>query len=193
MTDKEKCIAIINNDCINKSDAIILLEGDGYNRCDEAVRLFHEGYANIVLFSGGIVDYSYGSFPFADIQPYLLKRGIPRESILHEDKSLNTKEQAEEVLKIACVNNWKRLILVASPEHQYRAYMTFLREIIDLDKGIVLYNSTSKNLKWCENLGWGQRFERLNIEFERIEKYSEFGHLATYKEVIKYQEWKEQQ
>lgn len=193
MTEKEKCIAIINNDCISKSDAIILLEGDGFNRCDEAIKLFHDGYSDIIVFSGGTINYDYGSFPFSDIFPYLLKCGIDEKSIIHESNSQNTKEQAIEILKIAKKNKWRKIILVASPEHQYRAYMTFLREIIDLNCGIILYNSPAKNLKWYENLGWGQRFERLDLEFQRIEKYSELGHLATYKEVINYQEWKEQQ
>ncbi len=35
------------------------------------------------------------------------------------------------------------------------------------------------------------RFERLTAEFERIEKYSAMGHLATADEVIEYQKWKE--
>jgi hypothetical protein len=56
-----------------------------------------------------------------------------------------------------------------------------------------LYNSPARNLGWFNNSGWGQRFERLEIEFDRIEKYSKLGHLATFKEVIEYQKWKELQ
>ena len=39
--------------------------------------------------------------------------------------------------------------------------------------------------------GRGTRFERLEAEILRIEKYSELGHLATAQEVIDYQQWKE--
>lgn len=193
MTDREKCIAIIDNDCLKKSDAIVLLEGDGLHRYKKAVSLFNEGWANKIIFSGGITDYEYGSFPFSDVLPHILATGVPNESIIHEEKSLNTKEQAEEVLRIACENNWKRLILVASHEHQYRAYLTFLKQVLILNSEIVLYNSPARNLGWFNNSGWGIRFERLEIEFDRIEKYSKLGHLATYEETIKYQEWKEQQ
>lgn len=191
MTDKEKCIAIIDNDCLQKSDAIVLLEGDGLNRYQKAVDLYNEGWADKIIFSGGITDYEYGSFPYSDVLPHILETGVPNEAIIHESKSLNTKEQVVEVLKMASENNWKKLILVASHEHQYRAYMTFLRQVIDMNDGIVLYNSPVRNLGWFSDSGWGIRFERLEIEFERIEKYFKMGDLATYEEIIKYQKWKE--
>ena len=40
---------------------------------------------------------------------------------------------------------------------------------------------------------WGLRYERLEQEFSRIEKYSQLGHLASCKEVIDYQKWEESQ
>ena len=48
-----------------------------------------------------------------------------------------------------------------------------------------------RNLNWFVDSGWGIRFDRLQAEFERIEKYSALGHLATAREVIEYQRWKE--
>jgi uncharacterized SAM-binding protein YcdF (DUF218 family) len=193
MTDKEKCIAIIDNDILQKSDAIVLLEGDGLHRYMKAVGLYNDGWAKKIIFSGGITDYEYGSFPFSDVLPHILATGVPDHAILHESKSLNTKEQATEVLKIANENNWKKLVLVASHEHQYRAYLTFLRQVIDMDNNIILFNSPARNLGWYSDSGWGIRIERLEIEFDRIEKYSKLGHLARFDEVIAYQKWKEHQ
>jgi uncharacterized SAM-binding protein YcdF (DUF218 family) len=193
MTDREKCIAIIDNDCLQKSDAIVLLEGDGLHRYQKAVSLYNQGWAKKIIFSGAITDYEYGSFPFADVLPHILATGIPGEDIIHENKSLNTKEQATEVLRIAKFNKWEKLILVASHEHQYRAYLTFLRQVINLNDNVILYNSPARNLSWFTDSGWGIRFERLELEFERIDKYSQMGHLATFKEVFEYQKWKEQQ
>jgi uncharacterized SAM-binding protein YcdF (DUF218 family) len=191
MTEREKCIAIIDNDSLQKSDAIVLLEGDGLHRYQKAVSLFNQGWAKKIIFSGGITDYEYGSFPFTDVLPHILATGVPNGDIIHESKSLNTKEQAIEVLKIAHDNNWKKLILVASHEHQYRAYLTFLRQVIDSKTNIILFNSPARNLGWFNDSGWGLRFERLELEFDRIDKYSALGHLATFEEVINYQRWKE--
>lgn len=193
MTLREKFIALVDNDCLHKSDAIVLLEGDGLNRYQKAVELFNQGWAEKIIFSGGITDYEYGSFPFSDVLPHLLKTGVPEVAIIHENKSKSTKEQAEEVIKLVEQSNWKRLILVATHDHQYRAYLTFLREVLTINPSILLYNAPVRNLSWFEETGWGTRFDRLEKEFERIEKYLDFGHLATFEEAILYQQWKEQQ
>jgi uncharacterized SAM-binding protein YcdF (DUF218 family) len=193
MTNREKVIALIDNDCLQKSDAIVLLEGDGLNRYQKAVDLYNRGWANKIVFSGGITDYEYGSYPYSDVLPHILKTGVPQDIIIHEDKSLNTREQAIEVVKISIEKDWKRLILVATHEHQYRAYLTFLREVIDKKPSLILYNSPVRNLGWFSETGWGTRFDRIEKEFERIEKYSAQGHLATFEEVIEYQKWKEEQ
>ena len=193
MTSRDKFIAIVDNDSISKSDVIVLLEGDGLNRCQKAADLFKNGWANKILFSGGICDYSYGSYPIVDVLPYLIELGIPETAIILENKSLNTRDQAEFVIELAKKNNWMKLILVATHDHQYRAYLTFLKRILDVDKNILIFNAPVRNLPWFKETGWGKRFNRLQDEFKRIELYKKKGHLASYKEVIIYQEWKEKQ
>ena len=191
MTSSEKFIALVDNDILEKSDAIVLLEGDGLNRYQKAVELYNLKFADKIVFSGGITDYEYGSFPFSDVLPHILQTGVPSSDIIHEDKSLNTREQAIEVVKISIQNNWKKIILVATHEHQYRAYLTFLKEVIDTKSNIIIYNSPARNLGWFVESGWGLRFDKLEKEFERIEIYSKMGHLATYEQAIEYQKWKE--
>ena len=191
ITDREKIMAIVDNDCLMKSDAAILLEGDGFFRFQKAVELYEKGLASKIIFSGNIIDKHYGSFPFNEIKPYLLKEGIPENIIIHEDKSTNTREQAIEVVKMAVEMGWKKLALIASHEHQYRAYLTFLREVLDAGCDLIIYNAPVRNLNWFVDSGWGMRFDRLKAEFERIERYSAKGHLATADEVIEYQKWKE--
>ena len=191
ITDREKILAIVDNDCLTPSDAVILLEGDGFFRFSKAVDLYHKGLAKKIVFSGNIIDKDYGSFPFEEVKPFILEGGVPEEDLIHEDVSRHTREQAVEVIKMAIEQGWKKLALVASHEHQYRAYLTFLREVLDTKSGIILYNAPVRNLNWFVDSGWGIRYERLAAEFERIERYSEMGHLATADEVVEYQKWKE--
>ncbi|MDC7290707.1 YdcF family protein [Blautia schinkii] len=193
ITEREQMMALVDNDCFTRSDAAVLLEGDGFFRFEKAVTLYNKGLVEKVVFSGNIVDKDYGSYPLEEIKPYIIKGGVSEEDLIHEDKSKNTREQAIEIVKMAMSLGWKKLALVASHDHQYRAYLTFLREVLDKNSGIILYNSPVRNLNWFVDSGWGMRFDRLVAEFERIEKYSAMGHLATVKEVIEYQKWKESQ
>lgn len=193
ITDREIIMAIVDNDCLKPSDAIILLEGDGFHRFQKAVDLYKNGLGKKIVFSGAIVQKEYGSYPFEEVKPFILEAGVPEEDLIHEDKSLQTQQQAVEVVKMAMEKGWKRLALVASHEHQYRAYLTFLRQVLDSKSDIILYNAPVRNLDWFVDSGWGMRFDRLKAEIERIEKYSAFGHLANAQEVVEYQRWKEQQ
>lgn len=191
ISDREKILAIVDNDCLMPSDAAILLEGDGFFRFQKAVDLYNKGIVKKIIFSGNIIDKDYGSFPFEEVKPFILEGGVPEEDLIHENVSQHTRQQAIEVVKMAMANGWKKLALVASHEHQYRAYLTFLREVLDTNSGLILYNAPVRNLNWFVDSGWGIRFERLSAEFERIERYTEMGHLASADEVIEYQKWKE--
>lgn len=191
ITEREQIIAIVDNDCLTKSDAAILLEGDGFFRFQKAVELYNKRLVTKIVFSGNVIDKDYGSFPYEEVKPYIINGGVPEEDIIHENTSLNTRQQAIEVIKMAIKYGWKKLALVASHEHQYRAYLTFLREVLDTKSGLVLYNAPVRNLNWFVDSGWGMRLDRLSAEFERIEKYTEMGHLANAQEVIEYQKWKE--
>lgn len=193
ITEREQIMAIIDNDSLAESDAAVLLEGDGFFRFEKAVDLYKKKIVKRIIFSGNVVDRDYGSFPFDEIKPFILKNGVRESDLIHEDKSSNTREQAIEVIRLAQESKWSRLALVASHEHQYRAYLTFLREVLDKKTEMILYNAPVRNLSWFRDSGWGIRFDRLSSEFERIEKYSAMGHLATAQEVIAYQKWKESQ
>lgn len=193
ITDREIILAIVDNDCLMHSDAAILLEGDGFFRFQKAVDLYKTGQVDRIVFSGNIIDKDYGSFPYEEVAPFILGQGVPEKDLIHESKSQHTREQAIEVINMAMENGWKKLALVASHEHQYRAYLTFLRVVLDTKSGILLYNAPVRNLNWFVNSGWGMRFDRLAAEIERIEKYSALGHLATAQEVVEYQKWKESQ
>ena len=191
LTDREIFMALVDNDSMQKSDAIVLLEGDGLNRYKHAVRLFHEGWAPLIVFSGGIVDYEYGSIPYEEIYPQMIALGVSPESIIHEGKSLNTKEQADNIMNICKERGWQRIILVGSPYHQYRAFLTFLKSAMNTLPGLIIFNSPANNLPWFNQESWGSRFENLQREFERIDRYAALGHLASFKDVIDYMKWKE--
>jgi uncharacterized SAM-binding protein YcdF (DUF218 family) len=56
-----------------------------------------------------------------------IQMGVPPEAILVEGESLHTKENAEMVLALAREHHMHRIILVTSPFHQRRTYLTFAK------------------------------------------------------------------
>jgi len=181
---------MVHNDPLAKADAIVLLEGDGFGRLRRAAELYKQGYAPTIVFSGEIRDCGYGSYPLSDCMPRLLALGVPRGAIVHERRSTQTAEQARYVTELAASEGWKRLILVASPHHQCRAYLTFLKQ---LSHGMILINAPARDLSWFKAEAWGARYDLLEQEQQRIERYTLQGDLATVEEAIEYQRWKEEQ
>ena len=193
LSEREIAIILIDNDKIEKADVIVLLEGDGFSRLEHCAKLLHQGYATKICFSGGAVNLKYGSFPFEMFKEKLKSVNLHEDDFILELNSQHTQQQAYEVITLAKKYNWKKIILVASHYHQYRAYLTFLKELIVRKGEIVLINNQSRDLSWFENIEWGKRIDLLQSEFEKIEKYMALGHCATYREAIDYQKWKEEQ
>lgn len=191
MTDREIFIVLITNDIVKKADAIVLLEGDGLYRVKKAAELFKQGFASKIVISGNIDKPSQGSFNAARLIPELNYFGIEAENIILENISQNTREQAVEICNLTKRHSWKRIILVASHYHQYRAYLTFLKVFLDENLETEIINAPVSSLTWFEENEWGVRYELLEEEFKKIEKYRSFNHIASYKEAIEYQKWKE--
>ena len=193
MKEFEKFIVLVDNDLLRPSDAIILLEGDGFNRVDKTVELFKEGFSNHIVFSGEIDNPVYGSFTAEKVIPVLVEKGIPKENIIHESKSTNTREQAVEIIKLSKKNSWRKIILVGSHYHQYRAYLTFLKVVQEQSCPIIIYNAPARELKWFNETGWGKRIELLENEIKKIDENTTLNHIASFKFAIEYQKWKEEQ
>jgi uncharacterized SAM-binding protein YcdF (DUF218 family) len=193
LSAREEFIILVGGDKIKSSDAIVVLEGDGYNRIEKAIELFRNKWADKIILSGGFENRPGGSYHVNELLPVFLKAGISPDAIIIEDISLNTREQAVKVAGIISQNNWSRIILVASHYHQYRAYLTFLKVILENELKIDIINAPANYLNWFEDPGWGRRYDLLKDEFGKIERYSEMGHIASFEQAIEYQKWKEKQ
>jgi hypothetical protein len=188
VNNKDLFLILTSSSKIESADAVILLEGDGYSRILKATSLITEGWSDLLVFSGGIDNESVGSFTFEKCKSHLLNSGIGMDKIIHESNSQNTREQAVQVIKLCSDNGWKKIILVASLYHQFRAFLTFLKvlEENNLQNIIHIINSPAI-LEWQEvTYSNYNRLDLLKIEFEKIEEYSAKSHVSTYDSAINY-------
>ncbi len=193
LSQREEFIILLDHEPVIPSDAIILLEGDGLSRVRQVVSLYKDKLAPKILFSGGVANEPDGSFPASIVVPELVRSGIADSDILVEEISKNTRQQAIEVLALAKRLGWKRIILVASHYHHYRAFLTFLKAHQELNSEIIIGSAPCRDLAWFRQEPWGSRIELLTSEFNKIERYAQLGHVATYHQAIEYQKWKESQ
>jgi len=185
-----KLISLINDEELKKSEAAVLLEGDGYNRISQTVKLFKEKWAKWVIVSGGYNNPPF-SIPAKNLSKALVKKGIPIQKIILEEKSQNTHEQAVEIMKLTKKRKWKKIILVASTFHQPRAYLTFIKVMEQLNMKIKIFNSPAQGLSWFKKTALNlNRLQLLEIELKKIEKYLKTGQIVSFKKALNYHQWK---
>lgn len=131
------CKDIPSESCQIKSvDAIVAVSGgDTDARTKEAVKLYQNGWADKLIFSGAAEDKSGPSNAQA-MKNIALSLGVPESSIFMDENSTNTKENAKNVKKIFVDNDIKKVILVTSGYHQRRANLEFGRYA----SGVKIYN-----------------------------------------------------
>jgi len=171
-------IEIIKQEKPQKSDAIIWLQGDRYDRAGKVLNLFREGWAKRVVITGNDKLIGLSERPgeknisLGEMAAYLKKKGIKDKFILIDNKSYNTADQAENVLQLAIFNKWKKIILVASLYHQVRVYLTFLKKKEKLGWEGRLVNQPSNFDFEKKPSGRAEKsLELIPVEIMKIKKY----------------------
>jgi len=182
-------IAITSNDIVKKSDAVIWLEGDGYNRFKQTLKIFQDGLAKNIVVSGGCTSVPQFTIPAGLLAKKLLKAGVPKNKIVIEDNSQNTYDQGVEVMKIVRNKKWKKIILVASHFHQDRAFLTFLQAMKQARLKIQIFNAPARDLSWFEQTSYSNltRLQLLGVELAKIKQYRKKGHLVSIRAAVDYQ------
>jgi len=103
--------------------------------------------------------------------------GVPPQDVVAESESLHTRENAEYVLDLLKQQHMKRIILVTSPFHQLRTYLTFAK-VFQLQQ-IEIINYYADTGEW-HPATWFLTAEHRKLvqsEMERIKLYRKKGDL----------------
>lgn len=140
-----------------KSDVIIAISGgDTIARAVEAVRLYNEGWAPHIIFSGAALDPTSPSN--AQIMAKAAEaQGVPSSAIEIEEASTSTQENAADVATMIKGRGYHQLILVTSPYHQRRASILFERAV---GQGITILNHSSFDQAWRRSDWWATSYSR---------------------------------
>lgn len=153
-------------DNLRKSDLIVAVSGgDTRARAEEAAKLYLEGWAPRILFSGAALDPESRSNADA-MREIAVEVGVPPDMILVEEESYNTRENAVLSSQLVEALEHERIILVTSPYHQRRTYIEFRNE---LREDIDIVNHSAPDQRWSRRFWWRNSFGR-NITVSEIPK-----------------------
>lgn len=104
--------------------------------------------------------------------------GVPSDALLTEDSSFHTRENAEYVLALLKERGMQTIILVTSPFHQKRTYLTFAR-VFQRHEGLQILNYYAETHEWHPSTWFFSKEHRklVNSEIERIKIYRQKGDL----------------
>lgn len=130
--------ALHAEDPLEKADAIVVLAGERVNRWLEAYKLHREGWAPIILLSGGyrehleqrLLDQGIRMPSEGEVaQSALLQLGVPATSLEIVGHADNTAAEGVLLRRVAIERRWTRVIVVTSKLHTRRAGFAMRREL----------------------------------------------------------------
>lgn len=114
-------------------------------RINHGVKLYHEGYVDYLIFTGGIGTRDEQS-EAAVARAYAIAQGVPAEAILIEEASTNTVENLRHAREIAQTNRLQTFLIVSTPFHMKRAIS------IARDLEMEAYTSPTRTIRWINNV-----------------------------------------
>lgn len=159
----------IVSDPIEKSDAIIVLDGDypWDERLLHAIQLWQKGYAPVIILSAKMAGWqSYDDFP--SWRHAMKLKIIPMDKLLvatHGAES--TKGETEHLLRFVQGHGFRKVIIVTSNYHSRRAGKVFKKEWDD--SGIAISVSPAYSSRFHPEKWWTKR-EDSKIFFYELSK-----------------------
>lgn len=139
-----------HNDQLQSADAIVVVSGgDTKARAKTGIDLYKAGWSNLLIFSGAAADPNSKSNAEV-MRKQALDASVPAESIIIDDKSSNTSENAREVAKQVQELKLSRVILVTSGYHIRRASA----ELQAATPNLQIIDRTSSDSNWSPDTWW---------------------------------------
>lgn len=148
---------------LEKSDVIIAISGgETQQRVAEAVQLFRDGWAPLMIMSGAARD--DGPSNALTMKNIAVMAGVPKDKILIEESATTTALNATFVRNIITDKKFTKVILITSPYHQRRANLAFAKALSGLPVKIINHSSTDSIWRkkgwwwdeWARELTWSE-------------------------------------
>ncbi|NCU30208.1 YdcF family protein [Candidatus Saccharibacteria bacterium] len=154
--DISSCSGPSDGKCAPADAIIVVSGGDTEARTAEAVRLYNNNWASLLVFSGAARDPNSPSNAQA-MQIQAVESGVPYDAIILEEFATSTVENAANTASIIERYNLKRVILVTSAYHQRRTSIEFSKKLgvdVQIVNHPVRNDSQWSQWWWATPYGW---------------------------------------
>ena len=141
-------------DSTSPADAIVVVSGgQTQTRAKQGIELYKKDLAPKIIFSGAALD--DGPSNAREMAALARRSGVPDSAIIIDEDAKTTYQNAVNSKRILEENDAKSIILVTSPYHQRRAFITFQKILGD---GYAIENSSSYDNAWSKSAWWATPF-----------------------------------
>lgn len=124
---------LIREDSLQDADALFVLSGGGYDRGNEAVNIYRQGYVKSIVCTGGNPVYEFRVFNIdtleSDMTVANLKRQqIPDSVIIVLRAGTSTNEEAAIIFNYCKQHHLKRIMVLSSKIHSRRVKKVFAKQ-----------------------------------------------------------------
>ena len=146
---------LIVEDSLQKGDAIFILSGGGYDRGNEAAKIFEKGFAPKIICTGGnamneLCVFGIDTLESDMAQANLFQLGIPDSVIVMIREGTSTKEEAKIIFDYCKRNSFKHIIIVSSKLHTYRINNVFRKKLKDAGVDLIIRGAPSSRFNEME-------------------------------------------
>jgi uncharacterized SAM-binding protein YcdF (DUF218 family) len=152
---------LVREDALERADAIVVLGGAPLDRAPLGAQLLREGWAPVIVFTGGVKDEKLSLYGIDRSEAALgldaarLDSALAARVILLETGT-STQEEAEAVLAQAIERHWSRVIVVTTEFHTRRAGRVFRKVLRPVGVTVVMRAAPGHDYeaaRWWESEG----------------------------------------
>jgi uncharacterized SAM-binding protein YcdF (DUF218 family) len=145
---------LIVQDPLEPADAALVMTGDvDYERTVAAAHLLEDGYARILVLTGGE---PWPGDSAQSLRDRAIQEGVSPSQIRVETTSASTRESLVAVRPILQAEGVRSVLLVTSPYHQRRASMAARKAL----PGVRIISRPAPSAHWAPNTWWESAYSR---------------------------------
>lgn len=169
------------SDSLQRSDCIFVLCSNDIRVADYAAKLYLDGWAKKMIFSGGTGRLTEGLFDSSEAQTFAdhaCALGVPMTDILLEENATNTGENVQFTYQLleSAGQHFDSFILVQKPYMERRTYATFVKQWPSSYQHICVTSPKTNFCDYfCDDIDLTTTVLAMLGDFERIKEYPKLG------------------